>query len=68
MKKIFFFIVAVVAIATMGSCSTQVSNRDYAFEAYCDSVWETDPDYYMDVLCETDEYCTYVETVGAWWE
>lgn len=68
MKKIFLFIAAVVAIVTMGSCSTKESTtRDYAYEAYCDSIYEADPDYYLDVLCETDEYCSYVEEHGEWW-
>lgn len=68
MKKIFFFIAAVAAIVAMGSCSHQKSNtRDYSYEAYCDSIWEANPDYYLDVLCETDEYCTYIEEHGEWW-
>lgn len=53
----------------MGSCSTKESaTRDLAYEAYCDSIYEADPDYYLDVLCETDEYCTYIEQNGRWWE
>lgn len=68
MKKIFPFIAAVAAIVAMGSCSTKESTtRNYAYEAYCDSIYEADPDYYMDVLCETDEYCSYVEKHGEWW-
>lgn len=68
MKKIFLFIAAVAAIVAMGSCSTKESTtRDYAYEAYCDSIYEADPDYYLDVLCETDEYCSYVEEHGEWW-
>lgn len=52
----------------MGSCSTKVSTtRDLAYEAYCDSIYEADPDYYLDVLCETDEYCIYIEQNGQWW-
>lgn len=68
MKKILLSIVAVVAIVAMGSCSTKVSTtRDLAYEAYCDSIYEADPDYYLDVLCETDEYCIYIEQNGQWW-
>lgn len=68
MKKIFLFIAAVAVIVAMGSCSTKESTtRDYAYEAYCDSIYETDPDYYLDILCETDEYCSYVEEHGEWW-
>lgn len=69
MKKIFLFIAIAVAVVAMGCNSTKVSDtRDLAYEAYCDSIWNADPDYYLDVLCETDEYCTYVETNGHWWD
>jgi hypothetical protein len=68
MKKITFFIAIAVAALAMGSCSTQVSNtRDISYEHYCDSIWEVNPDYYVDVLCETNEYCTYIEENGEWW-
>lgn len=67
MKKIFPFIAAVVAIAAIGASSTKESSRDYAYEAYCDSIYEADPDYYLDVLAESDEYCNYLEEHGEWW-
>ena len=68
MKKIILFIAAVAAIVAMGYCSTKESTtRDYAYEAYCDSIYEADPDYYLDVLSETEEYCSYVEKHGEWW-
>lgn len=68
MKKTFLFIVVAVAAITMGCNPTKVDNtRDYAYEAYCDSVWQANPDYYLDVLCGTDEYCTYCEEHGKWW-
>lgn len=68
MKKMILFIAIAVAAVAMGSCSTKESTtRDYAYEAYCDSIYEADPDYYLDVLCETDEYCSYVEEHGEWW-
>lgn len=41
--------------------------RDLAYEAHCDSIYEADPDYYMDVLSESDEYCAYLEKHGEWW-
>lgn len=66
MKKTFLFIaIATIAIA-MGACSTKESTRDYAYEAYCDEIWRTDPDYYLDVLVETDEYQSYIEEHGEW--
>lgn len=41
--------------------------RDYEYEAYCDSIWDNNPDYYMDVLGETDEYQDYIAEHGEWW-
>ena len=69
MKKIMFFIAIIVAMVAMGCKSTKVADntRDFAYEAYCDSIYNADPDYYLDVLMETDEYCTYSEKHGQWW-
>lgn len=69
MKQLIIAIVALVATATIGCQPTKVAddNRDYAYEAYCDSLWENDKDFYLDVLCETDEYQTYIEQHGEWW-
>lgn len=49
------------------SANIPVYGRDLAYEAYCDSIWENDPDYYMDVLMETYKYTNYINTYGAWW-
>lgn len=43
------------------------TRADYEYEAYCDSIWESDPDYYFDVICESDEYDQYLEKHGEWW-
>ena len=68
MKTIILSTVALVAIATVGCKPTKVANnRDYAYEAYCDSIWEANPNYYLNVLVEGDEYCTYIEEHGEWW-
>lgn len=67
MKTIFIAIVALLGIAAIGSCSNQKSTRDLAYEHYCDSIWDNNPDYYMDVLVETDEYQSYIEQNGKWW-
>ena len=48
------------------SCTSTADTRDYAYESYCDSIWEADPDYYMDVLVESDEYQNYIEQNGEW--
>lgn len=67
MKHLFIVALAILGMALAGCQPTKVAERDYAYEAYCDSIWEADPDYYLDVLCETDEYCIYIETNGQWW-
>lgn len=42
------------------------STRDYKFEHYCDSIYEVDPDYYLDVLVESDTFQNYVDKHGEW--
>lgn len=40
--------------------------RDYKYEHYCDSIYEIDLDYYLDVLVETDEFQNYIDEHGEW--
>lgn len=68
MKHLFILALVILGIIFAGCSPTKVDTRDYAYEAYCDSIWEADPDYYLDVLVESDEYCTYIEEHGLWWE
>ena len=56
MKNLIFIALAILGMAFAGCQSTKVAERDYAYEAHCDSIWEADPDYYLDVLVESDEY------------
>lgn len=44
------------------------TTRDINYEHYCDSIWITNPDYYLDVLVETDEFQSYIEKHGQWWD
>ena len=44
------------------------STRDYKFEHYCDSIYEVNPDYYLDVLIETDKFQKYIDEHGKWWK
>ena len=46
---------------------TNNNTRDYAYEHYCDSIYETNPDYYLDVLVETDEFQSYLDEHREWW-
>ena len=62
------FIAITAAVLAMGCQPTKVAERDYAYEAYCDSIWENNPNYYLDVLCETEEYIEYVNIHGQWWK
>lgn len=48
------------------SCTKTADTRDYDYEQYCDSIWENNPDYYLDVLVESDEYQNYIEQNGEW--
>lgn len=66
-KNIIIVIFLLLGVLT-GCQSTKVIERDYTYEHYCDSIWKADPGYYMDVLVETDEYCSYIEKHGAWWK
>lgn len=43
-------------------------NRNYQFEQYCDSIWDNDPEYYQNVLVETDYYQYYIDEFGEWWD
>ena len=68
MKNLIFTALAILGMAFAGCQPTKVAERDYAYEAYCDSIWEANPNYYLDVLVESDKYCTYIEEHGQWWE
>lgn len=43
------------------------SSRDYQYEHYCDSIYKVNPDYYHDVLVETDSFQNYIDEHGEWW-
>lgn len=67
MRYIVLCIVAIAAVVAIWCAPTSVeTTRDLEFEAYCDSIWEADPNYYYDVLVESDEYQIYIETNGEW--
>lgn len=69
-------IVALLGIAAFVGAVSATNNsnnilfdntRDYEYEHYCDSIWTNDPDYYKDVIQETDEYQEYIDIHGEWW-
>lgn len=43
------------------------STRDYNYEHYCDSIYKVNPDYYNDVIVESDKFQDYVNNHGEWW-
>ena len=43
------------------------NTRNYDYEHYCDSIYEVNPDYYLDVLIETDKFQSYINEYGEWW-
>ncbi len=62
-----------LGIATINSnnktCVAKSDNtRDYAYERYCDSIYAANPDYYLDVLVETDKFQSYLNEHGKWWD
>ena len=69
MKKSVIYTAVIVAIIAVWCKPTTVAsdNSDKSYEAYCDSIWAADPDYYYDVLEETEEYRNYIELNGKWW-
>lgn len=44
------------------------NNRDIEYEHYCDSIWIVNPEYYNDVLVESDEFQNYIDEHGQWWD
>ena len=66
MKNLVLVALAILGIAFAGCGPTKVDTRDYDYERYCDSIWENNPDYYLDVLIEGDEYQNYIEQNGEW--
>lgn len=71
------FVIALVNLSFI-NCSNYIdsknyitkndSTRDYKFEHYCDSIYEVNPDYYLDVLIETDKFQDYIDKHGKWWK
>ena len=61
---------AISYITNFKSSTSLVKNnntRDYVYEHYCDSIYEANPDYYLDVLVETDKFQSYLYEHGKWW-
>lgn len=61
-------ILAILIIFIIGSKQKNNSARDYEYEHYCDSIYEANSDYYLDVLVESEEFQNYLDNHGIWWE
>lgn len=57
-----------VLVGSYFSYKSSEHSRDLKWEYYCDSIFITDPDYYNDVLVETDTFKQYIEEHGQWWD
>lgn len=68
MKTIVLIAFAVLGIALAGCVPTTVAERDYAYEAWVEQMYEEDINYYLDVISETNEFITYCEKHPEWAE
>lgn len=59
---------AMIIASCAGYSGLSHQSRDLSYERHCDSIWAADPDYYVDVLAETEQYQEYVERHGSWWK
>lgn len=68
-SRIGFFVCTIIILGLLLiPRPIKAQDRDLQYEAYCDSVWRYDRDYYMNVLVETDRYQEYLDKHGEWWE
>lgn len=66
--RVGLLITAVILVSLIFIPKSAKAERNYQYEAYCDSIYFNDRDYYYDVLVSTNEYQNYMETHGQWWE
>lgn len=67
--RLAFIILNVIAIILLSVLLTSNTDdtRDYKYESYCDSIYDANPNYYFDVLVETDSFQNYIDKHGEWW-
>lgn len=61
---------SLVVITSNNNKTFSVKNnntRDYNYEHYCDSLYEVNPNYYFDVLVESDKFQSYIDKHEEWW-
>lgn len=70
---VFLVIIGVFTIKVYSNSDSKTftiknnSTRDYKYEHYCDSIYINNPDYYLNVLVETDKFQNYIDNHGEWW-
>lgn len=63
-----FSIISFANIAPKETLKVSSSPRDYSYESYCDSIYENDTDYFLDVIAESDKYQQYIEEHREYWK
>lgn len=77
MKNSIIIVLLLAVASTIGAYSAYKNSktftvrnndtRNYQYEHYCDSIYEVNPDYYFDVLVESDKFQNYIYEHGEWW-
>lgn len=76
MKKDYInYIIIVLLLASAsfagvytGKQDAEELTRDYAYEEYIESIFNEDPNYFFDVIAESDEFIDYCERHPEWAE
>lgn len=72
-KGIIIILMGITAFIGVISATDNSNNilfdntRDYEYEQYCYNIWKNDPNYYYNVVVESDEYQDYIAEHGEWW-
>lgn len=64
---LLFFLLAIILCLSKYIGFKKHNTRDYNYEAYCDSIWYTNRDYYLEVIANSEKYQQYIEENGEWW-
>lgn len=65
---VFLTLIVGSSIALVKRTIIADNTRDIDYEHYCDSIWIINPDYYQDVLVESDKYQQYIQEHDQWWD
>lgn len=65
---LILLIIYIIFIKTISNNNNKSSTKNINYENYCDSIFDNNPDYYFDVLIETDSFKNYIDKNGKWWK